>query len=91
MKPTIADRSKQWWNNLELVERPADPRPPTLRQVTIEKMEKTLQGKERLKAPKEKLPNLAFLYMEARKRKLRMRMETNGAWIYLRWEKPAGR
>lgn len=77
-----------WWDKeIELVERPKE-KVQTVREKAVSLLSKTMDGKHSVKIPKARINNLTFLYAEARKRKLRMSMETNGKWSYLRWEKP---
>lgn len=76
-----------WLAEVELIDRPKPP-VPTARSVIEGMLRATLKDKDKVvRLPKSRQGSIQAAYVWAKEAGYRMSMETNGQYLYLRWDR----
>lgn len=80
-------RGTNWLNEIQLVDKPKPP-VPTMRDVIVGLLKQTISDPNKVvRVPKARQSSIQSAYLWAREAGCVMSMETNGSYIYLRWNK----
>lgn len=76
-----------WLSEVELIDRPKPP-VPTARSVIEAMLHATVKDKSKVvQVPKKRQGSIQAAYLWAKEAGCRMSMETNGQYLYLRWDR----